>query len=227
LAGAPEGFYPAYPHTLKELVSAADSLSDAEEITNEQRREVDLVDDRVEGGTYAILTYVVRSFEQTIVPLNPHQQEQLDAARYLLATHYSDAVAHLHFKRPAQWGVTKLFLEQVSHPRSRKAFKTLALDTHIDLTTAIHQEYGRRMGYSTADDLPTALELWHQALEGYLGAVIANHKAGALRDRLTQPYETIAAQLHQTAPSRSSKNEDRMRANPKDAGTPPLPEEIN
>jgi hypothetical protein len=193
------------------LAKAAEPLADAEEITFDQRREVDVVDDRAQGGLYTILTMIVRSFQQSVVPLDERQQAQLEAALLLLAILYSEGVEYLRGRWAGQYGATSIFLDKVHRKKAvQKALKLLALDTHTDLIESVHHEYGRRMGYTTAYETPTALAAWHEALEAYLAAVFTNHKPGDLRDRLTAPYEELAvsvAAARRRRPARSDSQE--------------------
>jgi hypothetical protein len=176
----------------KRVAEAAVPLAGATEIGFVRRFAIDLVEDRGHSAVYNICDLIEWAFDQNEFPLTKRQQETLDAARTVKASAYPDGIGFARGRWVSQYGSTDIFLQKTKEPKLAAAIETLHFEVFVDFIEKTHREYGRRMGYTTADQTPSALSVWHDALEAYLSAVIAKHPRGALRDQLTSPYEEMA-----------------------------------
>ena len=190
----------------RDLNEATRPLSPGDPLSYGGRRRVDRAADRCLGGIHDICHAKIGTFEQEVVPLTEPQELELESAGEVITRLFPAGKGFLKGRWSEQYGVTEMILEEALKPDIRPHLDRLGLTESLDLLTKIHTVYGERMGFTVVQprEAEMPLAIWHDALETYLAAVIYSQKKNpALKERLTEPYETMAKAIREARRRRS------------------------
>ncbi len=182
------------------LTQAVSPLADIPTVTFDTRREVDKAAYKALAGTHNILQGYVQAYSQVAVELSSTEDNQREAATFLLNTLFPSGTGFLKDNWYLQYGATELLLQRANTKEAITAVQLVGLGSIFELLKRIHTEYGQRMGFSRAvgDGADDLLNNWYEALEQYLATVTVHHNRGSeLRELLHNPYDTLAATIRE------------------------------
>lgn len=196
----------------KELTQAAEPLGEAKEFPHETRFAIDRAGDAVSAGINNTLNGKLQTYDQDEIKLTPKEQEEREAAQTLQMRCFPDGTGYLNESWYEQYGITRHILKETAKKENKGLIATLGMKGQFALLARVHKEYGRRMGYTTAEEsADDPLDLWYEALELYLLTVMTKHrKHEALSNRLQRPYLKLI----------ENQQARRRRQRSKDANTP-------
>lgn len=196
--------------TVKELETLANQLDGTTDASWLDKREVDTSSDNINGGLHDSLQQELRIYGASLFPLTASQNQVYERASYLLSELFPEGKAHLSGNREGQYGANQAMLNRIdSNTKLKAEIKAHGLEPWLVLARKTHDEYGKRLGYTTPDSI-TEYQAWEEVMEQYIGRVIAEYKrSNPVREMLMSPYvETRdSIRLRKKQSSTKAKNE--------------------
>lgn len=199
----------------EQLHDAAQSLINFPVTPFADKREIDIIADRIIGTIYDICAGLVQSYSQSLISITAEQQARLAAARGLCMSLFPEGTTFLKGRWSDQFGTTEILLQRARLPENQAYISALHLQPEMDLLEKAHTLYGERMGFTQvkAEDGNDPLADWHEALEAYLGSVIfAHRRSSEMRQHLTAPYEKLIEKLRLAAQRRAPATDEATAA---------------
>jgi hypothetical protein len=147
------------------------------------------------GAIFETLESRIAALDQSVIPLEPAEQAELDSAEVLMNGLFPDGKSPLIARWSVRYGIIAKILSLASEETMRAHITRLNLTVLFSLLDRVHKLYGETMGYTSVapSEDSGALSKWHAALEKYLAAVIYSHQNNRdLAARLTAPYDDLA-----------------------------------
>ncbi len=204
------------------LVAATEPLHHLANPPQNERWAIDRANDRILAGIHKTLQGFVQTFSSPRYALTSPQKQIVDAATLLLDEFFADGTGFLQRSYNIQYGTMRLISTRSKEPHCQQAIQTLGLQPSFDVFQAALEEYGRVMGYTASPMQPGLIEIWAEALEGYLAAVIAIYpRDSALRNFLLAPYHETREQIRKRRAAQERQKEKESESLPTQPSTTP------